>query len=150
TSALIAHILRRHGRTVGLACARGALLDRRRLSPGDGRSLAGAQALLLNPAAEAAVLEATPAGILETGLGFDRAEVVVLAEAGARAENAAAVARTLAAVVVPTGTLVLDVDALDTRAETLAASCPGAVLLVARDAQQPRLAAHRRAGGHGA
>jgi cyanophycin synthetase len=140
---LIGNILRSSGKTRGMTCAEGVYLDDRRLLARDGRDLAGAQALLLNPAVEAAVLEVTTDSILETGLGFDRADVVVVAGSTLAREPDAA--RALLSIVAPTGTAVVALDTPGAPVAAVAPACPGSVQYVDWNADQPfdlALAAH--------
>jgi len=71
TARLLAHLLSGDGTTVGLAARNGVFIDGRRM---DGGGLAGPSAtrmLLLDPAVEAAVVELSPADVVQNGLGYD-------------------------------------------------------------------------------
>lgn len=87
TSQLIAHILGSTGRTVGLATSDGTYLGGTRLIPGHMNGSDSARTILRNPAIETAVLEIGYEGILASGLGYDRAEVVVITQISDRHSN---------------------------------------------------------------
>jgi cyanophycin synthetase len=79
-SRIIAHILKAAGRKVALANADGMYLDGVRVAQCDGSGPEAARIVLRNPAAETAVLEVGYEGILCSGLGYDRADVVVITQ----------------------------------------------------------------------
>jgi cyanophycin synthetase len=158
TTRLIAHMLRRAGWRVGFASSDGIYFDGRRLIAGDGRNPAGARAVLLNPAVQVAVLEATIGGVLEAGLGFDRCDVAVLAglhdptpysrDTPGTPQGLVGVAGVLASILTPGGTVVLSAD--DPQTHTIAARYPGSALYIARDERHPFLDSHRDSGGRAA
>ena len=82
TTRLIGHILRGTGRRVGMTCTEGIFVDDRRIQTGDCSGPQSAQAVLLNPSVDAAVLETARGGILRAGLGFDRCDVAVVTNIG--------------------------------------------------------------------
>ena len=152
---LVTHILRGTGWRVGMASADGLYLDGRRVRAGDGTGLRGAWAVLRNPTMEAAVLETSWGAILREGLGFDHCDVAVVTDTGEgdhlgpqaleAPTGLAGARRVLVEAVAPQGAAVLKAD--DPLVETLAAHCPGSVVLFARDPDHPVLAAHREASG---
>jgi len=158
TVRLLAHIWRTYGRTTGFTCTDGIFVNNQRVDDGDCSGPKSARGVLLNPSVEAAVLETARGGILREGLGFDRCDVAVVTNVGAgdhlgingirTAEDLAKVKRVVVENVSPTGTAVL--NAADPLVAAMAESCPGAVLLFARDASNPVLAAHRACGGRAA
>jgi cyanophycin synthetase len=139
---LVAWLLHLSGRHVGLACADGLYLDRRRIeaTPAD---WAAGERLLTNRMVQAAVFESAPAAILREGLPYDRCAVAVVADG----DGAAALAdefdvhddaqmfkvlRTPVDVVLPDGAAVLNAD--DSRLHELAPLCDGAVIRYAQGA----------------
>src|SRR5262249_55409915 len=70
TTRLLAHLLRRPGRVVGMTCTDGLYVDGRRIDKRDCSGPRSARAVLLNPMVDAAVLETARGGILREGLGF--------------------------------------------------------------------------------
>src|ERR1700676_455650 len=87
TSRMIAHILSSAGRTVGLANSDGMYLGGTQLIQGHMNGNDSARTILRNPAIEPAVLEIGYEGILASGLGYDRAEVVVITQISDRHSN---------------------------------------------------------------
>src|SRR5262249_27702356 len=82
TTRLIAHLLRRAGRHVGMTCTDGIYLDGRRTETRDCSGPRSAREVFLNPRVEAAVLETARGGILREGLGFDCCDVAVVTNIG--------------------------------------------------------------------
>jgi cyanophycin synthetase len=155
TTRLIAHILTRAGRQVGMACTEGIYVGRQRVEAGDCSGPRSAQTVLRHPEVEAAVLETARGGILRAGLGFDRCDVAVVTNIGEgdhlgagdieTVEQLAGVKRAIVEVVRPGGAAVLKAD--DPHVAAMAGSCRGAVIFFARSGAHPILAAHRAAGG---
>ncbi len=155
TTRLVAHLLKQTGRRVGMTCTDGIYCGERRLEVGDCSGPWSAQAVLSNPAVEAAVLECARGGILRQGLGFDRCDVAVVTNIGEgdhlgladieTPEELSHIKRVLVDAVAPTGTAVL--NAADPLVVAMAARCEGRVLFFARSESEPILAAHRAAGG---
>ena len=151
---LVASMLRASGRCVGLACSDGLFVDRRRVEAGDRADLASARKILLNPAVEAAVLEAGARTILREGLGFDRCQVAVVTGIGEAdhlgehfidtPEQMVQVKRCPVDVVLPTGTAVLKAD--DPLVADMASLCAGTVTFFAADPGHPVLVAHAGRG----
>jgi cyanophycin synthetase len=155
---LVAHLLGRTGRAVGMACAGGVYFAGRRAEARDGRDARGARAVLTNPLVEAAVLEVAGESIRREGLGFDLCDVAVVTAgerrgvsppvAGRSAEELARAERTVVEVVKPGGAAVLRAD--DPLSAAMAGHCRGSVVYFARDADVPAVARHRAAGGRAA
>jgi cyanophycin synthetase len=155
TTRLIAHLLRKRGLHVAWTCTDGLYLDDRRLDAADCSGPRSAQAALLNPAAEAAVLETARGGILRNGLGFDACDVAVVTNIGEgdhlgladvhTPEELARVKSVIVRNVRPSGAAVL--NAADPLVAAMAEGCPGRVCFFARDPDGPVLAAHRARGG---
>jgi cyanophycin synthetase len=155
---LLAHLLGRSGRCVGMTCTDGLYVDGRRLVTRDCSGPRSARAVLLNPRVDVAVLETARGGILREGLGFDRCDVAVVTNiAGGdhldlrgitTQEELARVKRVVVEAVAPTGSAVL--NAADPLVAAMARHCPGRVIFFARDGSLPVLAAHRATGGRAA
>jgi cyanophycin synthetase len=158
TSRLLAHIVARTGRCVGLTCTEGIYVGGRRAEAGDCSGPQSARAVLQNPRVEAAVLETARGGILRAGLGFDRCDVAVVTNIADgdhlgiadidTPEKLARVKRTLVDVVAPAGAAVLKAD--DPLTAGMAEDCPGSVVFFARDGEHPVVMRHRAANGRAA
>jgi cyanophycin synthetase len=164
TTRLIARMLARSGRCVGMTSTEGIYLFERgpstdqpggrRLEAGDCSGPASAQAVLSNPGVEAAVLETARGGILRAGLGFDRCDVAVVTNIGAgdhlglcdidTPAQLARVKRTIVEAVAPGGVAVLKAD--DPLVADMASSCPGGVVFFTRHAEHPVLVKHLQEG----
>ncbi len=155
TVRLLAHIVARTQRSVGMTCTEGIYIGGRRIEAGDCSGPQSAAAVLQNPRVEVAVLEAARGGILRAGLGFDRCDVAVVTNIADgdhlgladidTPEKLARVKRVIVDVVTPTGTAVLRAD--DPLVAAMAPHCPGSVLFFTTDGTHPVMAAHRAAGG---
>jgi cyanophycin synthetase len=140
---------------VGLATNLGVRIHGRWLHHDDGAGLAGHRQVLLNPAVDVAILEASSRGILREGLGFDKCDVAVVLGIGEgdhlgqsdihTAEQLYTVDRSAVDVTLPTGFKVLKAD--DPIVAEMAALGKGATIFFARDADHPLIAAHRASGG---
>lgn len=154
---LVAWLMQLRGQRVGLACAEGLYLDRRRLAAGDARRWDVAHRLLVNRNVQAAVFENDARAVLRDGLAYDRCTVGVVTDFdGADAlgefdiqstEQMAKVLRTQVDVVLDDGVAVL--NAADERVAALGSLCDGEVILYAADPQTPAVVAHRRGGARG-
>jgi cyanophycin synthetase len=155
TARLLARLLAAPGRRVGLACREGIEVGDRVLDRRDRADRLGARQLVLNPDVEAAVVEASPGGILDEGLGFDRCAVAVVMEVGAPVslgreyvetpEHMYEILRCPVDVVRHDGTAVLNAD--DPAVADMARLSAGRVAFFARSAANPVLAAAREHGG---
>jgi cyanophycin synthetase len=155
TTRLIAHILTRAGRRVGMTCTEGIAVGGQLLERGDCSGPRSAQTVLSHPEVEAAVLETARGGILRAGLGFDHCDVAVVTNIGEgdhlgsdgidTVEQLAQVKRTVVEAVRPGGTAVL--NAADPLVAAMAGHCRGSVTFFARSPGHRMLAAHRAAGG---
>jgi len=155
TTRFIAHILRSLGRKVGMTCTDGIYLDDRRIDTGDCSGPASAQAVLMNPTVDAAVLETARGGILRAGLGFDRCDVAVVTNIGEgdhlglsdieTVEKLAAVKRTIVEAVTPSGAAVLKAN--DPLVAEMARHSRAPVIFFAQSGEDPTIVAHRSAGG---
>ncbi len=155
TTRFIAHILRLLGRKVGMTCTDGIFIDTRRIEAGDCSGPLSAQAVLMNPAVEVAVLETARGGILRAGLGFDRCDVAVVTNIGEgdhlgisdieTVEHLAVVKRTIVDAVSLSGAAVLKAN--DPLVAAMATDCRASVIFFAVRGDDPQIVAHRRAGG---
>lgn len=148
TARLIASLLGRTGRMVGLSCGGELFLAGRRVRTGACGDRECARTVLMNPLVETAVLETGRAGILSEGLGFDLCDVAVVTGIGNESvlpEEPASVERALVRVVKPDGTAVLKAD--DPLAAGLAQHCPGSVIFFGDGCDDPVIARHRVKGG---
>ncbi len=158
TTRLIAHIVGRTHRCVGMTCTEGIYVGGRRIETGDCSGPKSARAVLHHPRVEAAVLETARGGILREGLGFDRCDVAVVTNIGEgdhlglndvdTLEKLARVKRAIVDVVAPEGAAVL--YAADPLVAEMAGHCPGGVVFFNDDSRHAVLAAHRAAGGRAA
>jgi UDP-N-acetylmuramyl tripeptide synthase len=158
TTRLIAHILTRTQRCVGMTCTEGIYIDGERIEAGDCSGPLSAHLILHDPRVETAVLETARGGILRAGLGFDRCDVAVVTNIAEgdhlgigdieTVEQLARVKRTIVDVVAPDGHAILKAD--DPLVAEMASYCPGSVVFFARDGQHPVLAEHRSRGGRAA
>jgi cyanophycin synthetase len=154
TTRLIAHILRRAGRYVGMTCTDGIYLDGRRTDTRDCSGPRSAREVFLHPRVQAAVLETARGGILREGLGFDSCDVAVVTNIGKgdhlglrgieTPEDLARVKRVVVEAVSPSGWAVLNAE--EPLVVAMAAHCPGGVIWFAIDPRSPVLAARRQAG----
>ncbi len=158
TTRLIAHILARKQRCVGMTCTEGIYIDGQRIESGDCSGPLSARVVLNDPRVEAAVLETARGGILRAGLGFDRCDVAVVTNIAEgdhlgiadieTVEQLARVKRTIVEVVAPDGHAILKAD--DPLVAEMASHCPGWVVFFARDGHHPRIVEHRHRGGRAA
>lgn len=152
----VAWLLHLAGRQTGLACSDGLFLGRRQVEKGDRATWAAARKLLMNPAAEAAVIENSGRVILAEGLAYDRCQVAVVTHLDESAmlpeyyihepEQMFNVLRTQVDVVLPEGVAVLNAD--DARVREMAPLCDGTVILFSLDAANPAIVGHLAQGGH--
>jgi len=158
TTRLIAHIVGRSQRRVGMTCTEGIYIDGRRIEIGDCSGPRSARAILQNPKVDVAVLETARGGILREGLAFDRCDVAVVTNIGEgdhlgvadvhTLEKLAKVKRCIVDVVAPGGAAVLKAD--DPLVAEMAGHCPGSVVFFARDGSHPIVAEHRSHKGRAA
>ncbi|MGE3807765.1 MAG: Mur ligase family protein [Gemmataceae bacterium] len=158
TVRLIAHLLGRVHRCVGMTCTEGIYINGRRIETGDCSGPLSARTILQHPRVEAAVLETARGGILRAGLGFDRCSVAVVTNVADgdhlgisdidTPEKLAKVKRTVVDVVAPEGAAVLKAD--DPLVAAMAEYCPGKTIFFACSEQHPVIVQHRAAGGRAA
>ena len=152
---LTAWLLRLAGRQVGLACADGLFLGRRKVGARSAVNFEDGQRLLMNRTVSAAVIETSARAILTEGLPYDRCAVAVITDVtGAEQlaefyihddEQVFDVLRTPVDVVLPDGVAVL--NAADAHAVAMAPLCDGGVILYGADETLPAIVDHRAKGG---
>ncbi len=138
------------GHNVGLACSDGTFVGSRCLRRQPSAEPEAARDVLLNPAIDAAVFEASAEGILRSGLGFDACDVAVVTNIAADAKLPAhflytpqemfTVKRCPVDVVLPTGAAVLNAE--DPLVVDMAPLCAGSVTFTARRADHPVVVEH--------
>ncbi|HTJ97021.1 MAG TPA: cyanophycin synthetase [Rhodocyclaceae bacterium] len=147
---LIARLLRLSGKYVGLACSKGAYVNRRHLQTSDAANWAGGERMLLNRSVTAAVIENGPAAILSEGLAYDRCDVGVVTNLAHKPEldqyyihdndHLYNVLRTQVDVVLPRGAAVLNAD--DARVAEMAELCDGEVIFFSTTPDSAVVKAH--------
>jgi cyanophycin synthetase len=78
TTRMIAHIMQKDGRTVGMTTSDGIYVNGTQIAAGDKAGPDSARMVLRNPRVDMAVLETARGGILRSGLGFNRCNVAVV------------------------------------------------------------------------
>ena len=154
TSLMIAHALQRAGHRVGTATSEGVYIDALRMVDGDRSDPEAARMVLRNPAIDMAVLEVGYRGLLNSGLGYDRADVAVITSVGGEwaglpgIECARDLARLNAVVATSTGGRgVVVLNAEDEGCVRIAGEVSGRVIYFSCDAEHPVIESHRRMGG---
>lgn len=155
-SRLVAYVLRRQGKTVGLTCTDGIYIGDICINAGDNTGPISADVVLSDPAVEVAVLETARGGLVRRGLGYSEAVVAVVTNIandhlGCDGINTLEELCHVKALVVETvsedGWAVLNAD--DDRAAAMADSCPGRVIYFSCQPKNQILARHLAAGGRG-
>jgi cyanophycin synthetase len=157
TVRLIAHLLGRAGKRVGMTNSDGVYIDGQCIDTGDCSGPRSARNVLFHPDVDAAVLETARGGILREGLGFDRCNVAVVTNIGmgdhlglnyiGTVEDLAVVKRVIIHSVSPRGVAVL--NAADPIVAAMAHACPGSVTYFAHDRHERLLANHLAQGKRG-
>jgi UDP-N-acetylmuramyl tripeptide synthase len=153
---LVAACAQAAGRATGLCCTDGVFVEDEALGTGDYSGPAGARRVLRDPRVETAVLETARGGILRRGLATPRADVAVVTSVTADhfgeygihdLASLVQVKLAVARAIDRNGLLVVNSDdaVLAEAASSLSAGKP--LGWYALDADHPRLAAHRSAGG---
>jgi cyanophycin synthetase len=153
---LVAHMFETARRVVGFTSTEGTYIRGERIIDGDCSGPRSAQAVLLHPRVEVAVLEVARGGILREGLGFDWCSVGVVTNLSPdhlglggieTMEQLARVKQVVIESVAEDGTAVLNAD--DPLVAEMAAASKGNVVYFARGAENPILQAHLAEGGCG-
>ncbi|TXI16986.1 MAG: cyanophycin synthetase [Nitrosomonas sp.] len=148
---LIANVLEKDSKRVGIACTDGVYINGQCIEAGDCSGPKSARNILFHPHVDAAVLETARGGLLREGLGFDRCDVAVVTNIGMgdhlgiayvnTPEELSNVKRIVVQNVASTGYAVL--NAADPLVVSMAEHCPGSVIFFAQDAHNSVLAMHR-------
>jgi cyanophycin synthetase len=151
---LVGHLLNLTGQMTGVACSDGLFYDRRQVQKGDAANWTAGHRVLLNRAAEVAVIENGARSILTDGLAYDRCQVGVVtnldpAEAHPdlwieTPEQIYNVMRSQVDVVLPYGTAVI--NAADPKVVEMAGLCDGGVIFFAPDGDNEVIGRHRAQG----
>ncbi len=153
---LIGHIYQTAHKTVGRTSTEGAYIDEERILSGDCAGPKSAQAILLHPRVEVAVLETARGGILREGLAFDRCSVGVvtnissdhLGQGGINTlEELARVKQVVIESVAKDGAAILNAD--DNLVAEMAAATDGRVVYFSQSEQNHVMEAHLAEGGWG-
>lgn len=157
TVRLIAHLLGRDGKRVGMTNSDGVYVAGKCIDTGDCSGPRSARNVLFHPEVDAAVLETARGGILREGLGFDRCNVAVVTNIGmgdhlglnyiGTVEDLAVVKRVIIHSVTRSGVAVL--NAADPIVAAMANACPGSVTYFAHDRHERVLANHLAQGNRG-
>lgn len=152
---IVARLIHLSGRRVGLACSDGLFVGERRVEKRDGANWKSARKVLLNRAAEVAVIENGGRSIASEGLAYDRCQIGIVTNLAPAdclpeyfiedAEQLYKVLRTQVDVVLRDGVAVL--NASDPMVVEMVPLCDGEVVLFARDPEPAAIAGHRDAGG---
>lgn len=78
TTRMIAHVLGRTGKAVGMTTTEGIFINGQRVAEGDTTGPRSARTVLCDPSVEVAVLETARGGIVRSGLGYDWSDVAVM------------------------------------------------------------------------
>jgi cyanophycin synthetase len=151
---MIAHVLSRAGRRVGMTTSDGIVVDGRMVEPGDWTGPGGAAAILGRGDVDVAVLETARGGILLRGVGYQGAEASVLTNVSAdhldlqgihTLAELAAVKATICRITKPDGWVVLNAD--DPHVAAVAALVAARVAFFSLEAEPPPLLRSHVAGG---
>ncbi len=151
---LIAWLIQISGKHVGVACADGLFLDRRRIEKTNCVTWDAGQRLLINRSIEAAVFENSAQLILSEGLPYDKCSIGVVTDLdGAAAlsefdirtfEQMASVLRTQVDVVLPDGVAILNAD--EPMVAGMADLCDGSVVFYGMSAKSDVIRTHQKNG----
>jgi cyanophycin synthetase len=151
---LIDHIYATGRWTVGMTCTDGIYIDGERITAGDCSGPQSAQAVLLHPHVEVAVLETARGGILREGLVFDECLVGVVTNVTAdhlglkgidTLDELAKVKQVVIEAVSRNGKAVLNAE--DPRVAGMASATDAEIVYFGRSATHPVMAAHLMDGG---
>ena len=152
---MIAHVLGRAGRRVGMTTSDGIVVDGRMVEPGDWTGPGGAAAILGRSDVEVGVLETARGGILLRGVGYASNEASVLTNVSSdhldmlgihTLPELAAVKATICRITKPDGWVVLNAD--DSHVAAVAALVTARVAFFSVEPEPPAvLRAHVAGGG---
>jgi len=151
---LVAHMHKTARKTVGLACTDGVYIGERRIMSGDCSGPLSAEAVLLHPQVEVAVLETARGGILRQGLGYEGCDVGVVTNVSAdhlgqsgieTVEDLARVKQVVIDAVLRKGCAVLNAD--DRLVAAMAADTDARVIYFSPNPNSQVLRSHVASGG---
>lgn len=151
---LISHMYATARWIVGMTSTDGTYVDNERIMTGDCSGPKSAQAVLMHPRVEVAVLETARGGILRQGLAFDKCSVSVVTNVSAdhlglgginTLDDLARVKQVIVEAVDKDGTAVLNAD--DGLVAEMAAACDGDVVYFSMNETNPIIEAHLAEGG---
>jgi len=152
---MIAHVLGRAGRRVGMTTSDGVVVDGRMVEPGDWTGPGGAAAILGRGDVEVAVLETARGGILLKGVGYESNEASVLTNVSPdhldlqgihTLQELTAAKATICRITKPGGWVVLNAD--DPHVAAVAGLVAARVAFFSLEAEpSPALRAHVEGGG---
>ena len=154
TTRLIAHIMRSHGRKVGMTCTDGVYIMNRMLMQGDCTGPVSAQFVLKDPLVDMAVLETARGGMLRSGLGFEHCDVGICTNVAAdhlglkdinTLEELAHVKSTVPRSVRRDGYAILNAD--DELVMGMRKQCEGKIALFSLDENNRLIRQHCKLGG---
>lgn len=153
---LIAHMYETARWVVGMTSTTGVYINQERIISGDCSGPKSAQAVLLHPHVEVAVLETARGGILREGLAFDECLVAVVTNVTAdhlgigsieTLDELARVKQVVVEAVSRNGTAVLNAE--DPLVAEMASACEGRIIYFSRSAENHVMAAHLAEGESG-
>lgn len=154
TTRLISHIMKGAGRKVGYTTTDGVYVNDELIMKGDCGGPKSAQIVLKDPSVDTAVLECARGGILRMGLGFDYCDVAVVTNVASdhlgmkginNLDQMASLKSVVPESVQASGFAVLNAD--DERVYSMRKKLRCKVVLFSQKADNPKLTAHRKAGG---
>ncbi len=153
---LISHMYETARWVVGMTCTEGTYINKERIIMGDCSGPKSAQAVLLHPRVEIAVLETARGGIIREGLAFDSCTVGLITNVSSdhlgisgieTVEQLARVKQVVVEAVHKTGAVVLNAE--DPLVAEMAAATDARVVYFGRSAQHHIMQAHLAEGGWG-
>ncbi len=154
TCKLISHALKYSGKSVGLACTTGILIDGISILTGDYSGPEGAEIVLREPTVDHIVLEVARGGIARRGLGVKEVDVGVLLNIGSdhmgtdwieTREDLSLLKSTVIEVVKKSGASVLNAD--DSVTMSVLDRARGNIILFSLDPNNQKLKEHVKEGG---
>lgn len=154
TCKLIAHTLKYSGKTVGLTCTTGVVIDGKPILSGDYSGPEGAGIVLREPSVDHIVLEVARGGIARRGLGVSEVDMGVVLNIGKdhlgsdwieTQEDLCMTKSTVVEVVKKTGFSILNAD--DKTTMTILNRARGNVILFSLNPNNQRIKAHVKNGG---
>lgn len=154
TTRLISHMARHVGHRVGYTTTDGIYIDGHEIHQGDCTGPVSAEAVLLDPTVDFAVLECARGGILRSGLGFDQCDISVVTNITAdhlglkdihTLEEMAKVKSVVARSTKRNGFAILNAD--DDLVYEMRKEVDAQVVLFSMEENNPRIEKHCKSGG---